>query len=545
MYHHKQCEFLEILEHRRYIISNILSFLGESDGTSICISNKKWSRQILPFFEVNEFVSLIETRDATEKENTLENKLKKRHHFRLLPVQDSLFLLEKLNTRRLARRIRYASKQLKSVDTLLPMSELYPQNMNTEEIAWREWTESRANCGSNRHYVWPTKLQLLRYRSPPANSIHSFVHTNLERNINDSTPPKILPKATVLASYPRSGNTLLRTILERVTGIVTGSDTRPDRTLSKSLSLNHDLVGEGVTNHLLTPIIKTHFPERRGYMTYNAERIILLVRNPFDAIDSYWNMCATNTHTESVTDEIYMKYIDKFRGLAKYEFGTWLQFHKYWLVRTCTQFAPSEELGPPILIVRFEDLIQHMEETMQDILKFITGTHHTHELHNFWKYRIRIGLGLSTHSDDKKVLDTANLGSYKPRALGKNVTSSIGKSLKKNRYNQEDLDFMHELAKQKVIHHSVEGDTNILKLFGYDVFDQGFPVNMEANIAPMNFYDLCRYGGVTDRNTPTKVAPRVNSGSELRPTMSPYGRLMTNWRKSQTDDDKNPFPTTF
>jgi len=38
----------------------------------------------------------------------------------------------------------------------------------------------------------------------------------------------------LLASYPRSGNTLLRTLIERTTSIVTGSDTRPDRTLSRS-----------------------------------------------------------------------------------------------------------------------------------------------------------------------------------------------------------------------------------------------------------------------------------------------------------------------
>jgi hypothetical protein len=413
--------------------------------------------------------------------------------------------------------------------------------MSTEEIAWHEWMDNRTNYRNHGHHVWPPKFQLLRYRNPPVNSIHSFRQTILERNIIDSPPPKIVPKATVLSSYPRSGNTLLRTLLERITGIVTGSDTRPDRTLSKSLSLDHNLVGEGVTSQSLTPIIKTHFPERRGYMTYKAERIILLVRNPFDAIDSYWNMCTTNTHTESVTDEIYAKYADKFRGLANYEFGTWLRFHKYWLTTTRTKFSPSEDLGPPILIVRFEDLIQHMEETMQDILKFITGLSHTDELHDFWKYRIRIGLGLPTRSNDKKALDTANLGSYKPRTLSTRNTSSIGKSLKKNRYYQEDLVHMHELAKQEAIHHRVDGDKNILKLFGYHIFDQGFPINTDSTLVPMKFHDQYGHEEFSDRNSPT---PLVNAGAELRPAMNPYGRLMTDWRKSQTDDDKNPFPTT-
>lgn len=39
-------------------------------------------------------------------------------------------------------------------------------------------------------------------------------------------------------SYPRSGNSLLRKLLERVTGVVTGSDTRPDRVLSRALLRN-------------------------------------------------------------------------------------------------------------------------------------------------------------------------------------------------------------------------------------------------------------------------------------------------------------------
>lgn len=41
--------------------------------------------------------------------------------------------------------------------------------------------------------------------------------------------------AQLLVSYPRSGNSLLRGIIETMTGVVTGSDTRPDRPLSRAL----------------------------------------------------------------------------------------------------------------------------------------------------------------------------------------------------------------------------------------------------------------------------------------------------------------------
>lgn len=38
-----------------------------------------------------------------------------------------------------------------------------------------------------------------------------------------------------IVSYPRSGNSLMRGLLERITGVYTGCDTRPDRALSQEL----------------------------------------------------------------------------------------------------------------------------------------------------------------------------------------------------------------------------------------------------------------------------------------------------------------------
>lgn len=51
---------------------------------------------------------------------------------------------------------------------------------------------------------------------------------------NSETSASSAPSDTVaLASYPRSGNSMLRGLMERRYGIYTGSDTRPDRTLSR------------------------------------------------------------------------------------------------------------------------------------------------------------------------------------------------------------------------------------------------------------------------------------------------------------------------
>lgn len=46
-----------------------------------------------------------------------------------------------------------------------------------------------------------------------------------------------------IVSYPRCGNSLMRGLLESVTGVFTGCDTRPDRSLSQELQ-QYGLKGE-------------------------------------------------------------------------------------------------------------------------------------------------------------------------------------------------------------------------------------------------------------------------------------------------------------
>jgi len=103
----------------------------------------------------------------------------------------------------------------------------------------------------------------------------------------------------ILVSYPRSGNSFLRLLLENKTGIITGSDSRTNRTLAAAL-LRCGFRGEGIVDSSVW-IIKTHYPERMGYIKFLSKRVILLVRNPFDALESYFHMGFTNTHNKTLT----------------------------------------------------------------------------------------------------------------------------------------------------------------------------------------------------------------------------------------------------
>ena len=153
----------------------------------------------------------------------------------------------------------------------------YQRGRTIEELALEEWLMMKINhfdhrnaSTSNCHLfrVWPAHLELLRFhndgvdedfdsnaqtqsngaskqgRKPrlqlrlfrlhtpkgDTNSVADSTHTDVVYSHRDCFREGV----TLLSSYPRSGNTLLRTLLERITSSVTGSDTRPDRSLSMS-----------------------------------------------------------------------------------------------------------------------------------------------------------------------------------------------------------------------------------------------------------------------------------------------------------------------
>lgn len=124
-------------------------------------------------------------------------------------------------------------------------------------------------------------------------------------------------------------------------------------------------------------VVKTHWPERYGYKRFTAHRVILLVRNPFDAINSYFNMGLTNTHEKTLIDvsmkrgllvsvcfdwlidyslnlfclqDLYISLSNIWEEMVRNEMKVWSKFNHYWLT-----------LGVPVLAVRYEDLLLHTE----------------------------------------------------------------------------------------------------------------------------------------------------------------------------------------
>jgi len=181
-------------------------------------------------------------------------------------------------------------------------------------------------------------------------------------------PPTLAPAAhrfwgsdkIALASYPRSGNSLLRRILENMTGTATGSDSRPDRPLVRQL-IDMGFVGEGVVDDERVWLVKTHYPERAGYKKFTATRAIVLVRNPFDALASNFHMLLTSSHNKSAREEeFFTRFADLWNDWILEEASMWEQFHAHWLA-----------CGVDKLVVRYEDLVQHRTAEVARIASFI------------------------------------------------------------------------------------------------------------------------------------------------------------------------------
>jgi len=97
-------------------------------------------------------------------------------------------------------------------------------------------------------------------------------------------------KTVALLSFPGSGNSWMRQILETTTGIYTGSYMDCDI----SYVSNAGMIGEGVyTDNVIA--IKTHFINK-NLPWFQKHDIIYIVRNPFDAILAEWKRMNSIQH---------------------------------------------------------------------------------------------------------------------------------------------------------------------------------------------------------------------------------------------------------
>ena len=156
-------------------------------------------------------------------------------------------------------------------------------------------------------------------------------------------------------------------------------------------------------------MVKTHYPERYGKTKFYAERCILEVRNPVDAITSLFNMVCTGSHNKSMHNEDYKKFASHWNEFIEQEITVWKDFHDFWL-----------RAKIPVHLIRFEDILTSPKPTMTDLFKFILNTP------SLEGTLIERYIDLAVREKAPEV--------YKPRE-GR-VNSNVDK------YNQEQLEFL-------------------------------------------------------------------------------------------------------
>ena len=171
------------------------------------------------------------------------------------------------------------------------------------------------------NYFWPSDPECGKFRT-------RFV-------VRHSLPTR------ALISYPGSGNTWTRYLLEAATGVFTGSVFN-DKTIFKA---GH--YGETVDFMDGTTILqKTHYTASyKNHINKFGGRAVLVIRNPYEAILSNWNWIRTQSHTKTVATKSLQS--AKFRKFVRAGATRWLKIIQDWLFYSKELYVVFYEVGLP------------------------------------------------------------------------------------------------------------------------------------------------------------------------------------------------------
>jgi len=211
----------------------------------------------------------------------------------------------------------------------------------------------------------------------------------------------------------------------------------------------------------MVQFVKTHFPERQGAAPFHACMAVLLVRNPFDAMESYFNLMMTGTHTATITDEVRKKTAKVFEEYVLREIRVWIAFHNFWMKQDI-----------PILLVRYEDLIRKPDKAMARVLQFVLEIKH---MGTFFTERVDRCI--------KEQAEIERMGSYKPRSggIGKSLAKYPPELFQKLKSNEQLKQMMTHLGYKDLLEKPVEEWSSLEPLVNYATEYQPTWHNLGAN----------------------------------------------------------------
>jgi hypothetical protein len=212
-----------------------------------------------------------------------------------------------------------------------------------------------------------TSYDLLSHRSVPhlRRRLEDYIKNNrttVSCKLNDVQlhPYYNKLKATALVSFPRSGNTWLRTLVEKSTGYGTSSIY-----CDESLRLFRAECNQSNLFLIKTHSIEAYVMIQKRQRYY--DQFIYLVRNPFDAILSYYQYDLTKNHTTKLISakKANSSSINTVFPLLPIETVKPM-------VDNCLKlFHAWQKNEIPHMIVRYEDLKESPEIVLKYIKRFI------------------------------------------------------------------------------------------------------------------------------------------------------------------------------
>ncbi|XP_078485224.1 sialate:O-sulfotransferase 2-like [Ciona intestinalis] len=161
------------------------------------------------------------------------------------------------------------------------------------------------------------------------------------------------PDLVALISFPGSGNTWLRHLLEQATGIYTGS-----------VYTDKDMYNKGFLGEMedsksgRTLLVKDHIYTDKRISLFDYSSVVLLVRNPFKALVAEFNRRKSQNHVGFAKPE-------DFRSTDWSSYATSMAAE--WLNTIAEVFRS----GIPVRMVYYEDLLSHTPEEIEKLLKHI------------------------------------------------------------------------------------------------------------------------------------------------------------------------------
>lgn len=163
-----------------------------------------------------------------------------------------------------------------------------------------------------------------------------------------------------------TGATLLRRYLELVTGIATGSDAAAGSAQPLSVM---GMIGEHIVDERVW-ISRTTYPIRAGqheqFHDFDSNKLLVLVRNPVDVILSKLHAQVSGTRSKKADVDFaeHTQFIsDHVDAAVKEAYAVYTE-----------AFTQFKERNVPVYFVRFEQLVEEPQKTLEDIFKFLLDT---------------------------------------------------------------------------------------------------------------------------------------------------------------------------